>query len=200
MRLTLVCRRPAVSTIRTSDVAGARRLGRVVDDCGRVGPFTVPDQLSAGAAGPDLELIGRRGAKRVRGREQHLAAVRAQAVGQLPDRGRLPRPVHPEQHDHRGPRLEHERRGRAEGRDEDLPQRRSRRVRRADAGAHLFAEARDDGVRRPHAEIGLQQDLFELVVVRRVELSAQQVVEPRRQGLPRAREALPKLAEPSARP
>ena len=84
------------------DVAAARRRGldRVVGDGGRVSPALGPDEVRAGAAGPDLELLLGRGAERVCGGQEHGVIVLAELLRQLADRRRLPGPVDADDEDH----------------------------------------------------------------------------------------------------
>src|SRR5204863_2503790 len=59
------------------------------------------DHVGGSAFFPDLQLLDGGGAKRVGGAEQHGAAFGLVSLGELADRGGLPRPVHADHDDDR---------------------------------------------------------------------------------------------------
>ena len=65
----------------------------VVDDGTRIGARSVGNDRDAGTVRPDPELVDRRGAERIGGRQDHAAALGGVPAGQLADRRRLARPV-----------------------------------------------------------------------------------------------------------
>src|SRR6185295_340101 len=81
----------AAGRVDDGDVLAARgrRFDRVVGDRGRVAPALGADEVRVGALRPDLELLLRSGAKRVRRGDDHGAAVLVQVVRELADRRRL---------------------------------------------------------------------------------------------------------------
>ena len=89
IRLVLVCRRPAVSTITTSTprASAALRASKTTAAGSAPGPWRTHSH--ADALGPDLQLLHRRGAEGVAGRQQHLLALALEQVGQLGDAGGL---------------------------------------------------------------------------------------------------------------
>ena len=153
---SFVCRRPAVSTSRTStsravaDVtaSNATALGSA--------PRSWLDELRARPLGPDLELFAGGGAEGVRCGEADALALTHQAAGELADRRRLPRAVHPDdEHDVQAGRIEVDRTLRTEHR-EDLVAEEIDGIAVA-AGPHTFEQI-SGGL---WADVGLQQDLFE---------------------------------------
>ena len=72
-----MCRRPAVSTMTTSDATRGRRVQRVVDDRGRDPRRGVRDDRHVDAVGPRLELLDGRRPERVAGGQQDLGAALA---------------------------------------------------------------------------------------------------------------------------
>ena len=96
-----MCRRPAVSTITTSWPRARPASIASNDDRAGVRARLAADDLAAGALGPQLELLGGRGAEGVAGGEQHRAAqLLLEVPGHLPDRGRLAAAVHARHEDH----------------------------------------------------------------------------------------------------
>ena len=81
----------AAGGVDDDDVPAARRSGfdGVVGDRRRVSSALRADEIGLRPAGPDLELLLGRRAERVRGRDDHRAAVFVQVVRELPDRRRL---------------------------------------------------------------------------------------------------------------
>ena len=104
IRLPWVWSRPAVSMITTSAPRASAAVDRVEDDGARVAARLPLDDLGARALRPGLELLDRRRAVGVGGTDDRAPpkAGRHQ-VGELADRGRLARPVHADDHDHRRP-------------------------------------------------------------------------------------------------
>ena len=79
------------------------RLDRVERDGRRVGAARAADELGAGALGPDLELLLRRGAERVRGADEDAPAVLRELARELADRRRLAGAVDADDEDDGGP-------------------------------------------------------------------------------------------------
>ena len=71
----------------------SRRGDRIESETGGVGPGLARHEHSAGAVGPDFELLDGRGAERVAGGKHHAAALIAQSRRKLADRCRLARTV-----------------------------------------------------------------------------------------------------------
>src|SRR5581483_3030406 len=94
----------------------AARRDRVEGDRGRVGAALAADEAGAGAARPLLELLLGGGAEGVGRADRHLAAVLAELLRELADRGRLPGAVDADDEDHGGAVVDVERRRRAEDR------------------------------------------------------------------------------------
>ena len=67
------------------DAARTRRLQRIEDDRGRFRARLLRDDRHAVALGPGLELLTRRGAKGIAGREHDAAALGQQPMRQLAD-------------------------------------------------------------------------------------------------------------------
>ena len=82
-----------MSTIRTSHAPGQCPLAGVVGHAGRVGTGGASDDLAAGPLGPDGELVGGGGPEGVAGAEQDRVPLVPEPLGQLGDRGGLPRAV-----------------------------------------------------------------------------------------------------------
>ena len=101
IRFVCVCSRPAVSTTTTSRAARLGRRDGVEGDRSGVGAALRADEVRAGALRPDLELLLRGGAERVRGGQHDRAAGLLEAVGELADRRRLPRAVDADDEDDR---------------------------------------------------------------------------------------------------
>ena len=73
----------------------AKALAGVVGDAGWVGPGGAPDDLAAGAPGPDFKLVGGGRPERVAGTQHDRLALILEPLRQLGDRGRLARAVDP---------------------------------------------------------------------------------------------------------
>ena len=102
MRLSCVCRRPAVSMITTS--APRSRPCLIASKATAPGsePSRPRDDLAARALRPAGELLDGRGAERVGGAEHDLQPELAlQVPGELADRRRLAGAVDADGHDHR---------------------------------------------------------------------------------------------------
>src|SRR5947209_2077467 len=149
------------------DVDAARFRGAhpVEHDGRRIGALRAAHVLRARALRPHLELLGGRRAKRVRGNHHHALALRAQQRRELADRRGLAAPVDADDEDDRGLRLEIE---------PHLGQREKVLHVAAEALDHLIArlvavllgddaQRVDDLRRRRHAEVGLDEELLEVV-------------------------------------
>jgi hypothetical protein len=106
----------ATGGVDDDDVPAAlgRRLDRVVGDGRRIAAALAPDEVGLRPLGPDLELLLGRCAEGVRRAEDDGAAVLAQALGELADRGRLPSAVDADDEDDAGRAVEVEPAGLAE--------------------------------------------------------------------------------------
>src|SRR5262249_37701047 len=101
MRLDLVCRRPAVSTITTSAArALAAATASKTTAAGASPDFCLTTSV---ALRPDFELFDRSGTKRIRGAKHDAAFFLAQTVGELADAGGFARAVHSDDKDHARP-------------------------------------------------------------------------------------------------
>ena len=89
MRCVWVCRRPAVSAIKTSTLRAPRGLQAVEDDRGGLRAGLLGDDGHLVALGPDLQLLARRRAKGVAGGEHDAVAFGEQPVRQFADGGGL---------------------------------------------------------------------------------------------------------------
>ena len=169
MRLTLVWSRPAVSTSTSSTPRDRRGLHRVEHDRARVGTLLTADELHAEAVGPEPELLGRGGAERVGGRQQHTMALGLLAAGELGDGRRLADAVDTDEQPHvrshparaGAPAVPRRcRRAARRSRREQLGQlAASSRARRLPRAPDAFEEP----LRRRHADVGEEQRLLELV-------------------------------------
>ncbi len=105
-----------MSTITTSRPRAVAASSRVVGDGRRVAAALRADEVRARPLGPDLELLLRRRAVRVRRGDEDGAAVLRELRGELADRRRLARAVDADDEDHGGRVREVERRRLAEKR------------------------------------------------------------------------------------
>ena len=80
------------------DIARARRMQGIEQHRARIGAGFLPDDFGRGTFSPDLELLDRRGAKRIGGAQEHAAAFSLIAADQLTDAGGLPRPIDAHHH------------------------------------------------------------------------------------------------------
>src|SRR5262249_25559796 len=140
-------------------------LDRIEGNRGRVGAWRLLNHVDAGAIAPDLELFDRGGAKGVRGRDDHVAALGLEPGRQLGDRGGFPHTVNPHHHDDQ--RRLAGIRGRARGSLEDACDFRFERIAYdvgtaviAQPGTHRF----DDLQTGFDADIRSDQGLFETFV------------------------------------
>ncbi len=137
-------------------------------------PDSRSTKRSAGARRPNAQLVDRRGAKRVPRRQHHPAAVGGELRGKLADSGGLAGAVDADHQDHERPlaRVDVERPGDGEERPLDL------------GGKHaldfvgidslIVAPATDrlaNARRRAKAEVGLNEDILEIVERCGVELA-----------------------------
>ena len=156
-----------MSTITTSRPACERRLDGVEGDSRGIAAARRADVVGSGPLRPDLELLPRGGAKRVRRRDDDGAAVLAQPVGKLPDRRRLARTVDADdEHDAR-PVVDRQRPRLSEQRLDLLRQRCIELVEIAP-----LAQPLDERLGRGHAHVRSDQRLLEpfpRLVVERVE-------------------------------
>ena len=153
------------------DVARGGRLQRVEHDGGGIRAGRLANDVHADPRSPRLELLDRRGPKRVGGCQQHLLAVAAQLRGQLRAGRRLARAVDAEHQDDGRPMVEIEGLGRrcqhfgeksAEERSELLGSRHR-------AEHDLLARAVDEVGGERGAQIGRDQRLLQLRVERFVD-------------------------------
>ena len=91
--------------------ARLRRFDGVVGHCGGVAALLRADDVGLRPLGPDLQLLVRRGAKRVARGQDDREAVLAQLVGELADRRRLAGAVDPDDENHARPLVDGEARG-----------------------------------------------------------------------------------------
>ena len=96
--------------------ARARRLDCVVCNGRGIGAARRADEVGTRALGPDLELLLRRRAERVRRADEHRAAVLAELLRELADRRRLAGSVDADDEDHARAGVEREDRRAAEER------------------------------------------------------------------------------------
>ena len=102
IRLTRVCRRPAVSTSTGSRPLRLGRGDRIEHDRGRIGALSRADHVDAGALAQISELLDGRGAKRVGRADDRPSSLLLEHVGQLAHGGGLARAVDADdQHDRR---------------------------------------------------------------------------------------------------
>ena len=88
-----------VSALPAGRAAGRAATGRAAKFDGRgVAALGTADGVGPDPCAPGLQLVGRRGAERVGGAEEHAAAVGDEHPGQLAAGGRLAGPVHPDHH------------------------------------------------------------------------------------------------------
>jgi len=95
MRLTCVCRRPAVSTITTSKLFRPGLGAGVEGDAGRVAAALVLDNLAAQPLAPDGELLDGGGAEGVAGGHHHLLLLFRHHLASLAMDVVLPEPLTP---------------------------------------------------------------------------------------------------------
>ena len=158
IRLTRVCRRPAVSTRIGSRPLRLPRLDRVEHHGRRIGAFARADDVDAGALRPDLELLDGRGAKRVGGARRAAACPTLQQFASLPTVVVLPVPLTPTISMTcgvavRSRRLRHRREDRA-----DLVLDQSRRL---SPSPVCCLDGGDDPLGRGDADVGRDQQLLE---------------------------------------
>ena len=148
---------------------GADRLGalqRLVGKRAGIAAIGGADAVGARARGPDLELRHRGGAERVAGRDHDLAALAAEAFGELADGGRLAAAVHTDdQRDMRAARrIEREGPGhRRQDRGDVVGQRALDRVHLDLAFPFALAQLSHQLRRDAGAQIGGDQRLLEFV-------------------------------------
>ena len=80
-----------MTTFRATRTRGGERVEHYR---GRIGARFLLDQFQVGAARPHFELLDRRGAKGVGGRENYASTFFFQATGELADRGGFAGPIH----------------------------------------------------------------------------------------------------------
>ena len=149
---------------------GLRLLQRLEGEARGIRTLLAGDDLRAGALAPDLELLDRRGAEGVAGRQHHRFALRPELGRELADRRGLARAIDADHQDHerlfRGvdhQRLRHRRQDRL-----DL----ARQDRLHLGGLDLLvvaalADGLGDAGGGGEAEIGLDQDVLEILQRRR---------------------------------
>ena len=145
--------------------AGLRRLNGVEHHGGGIGSLLVFDDVHARALRPDGELVGRRGAERVRRREQNAVAFFLELGGKLADRRRLADAVNTDdEHDRRLRREQEHGVLHLEDAREDLHE----LLFHLRAGAQLLeldglAQLRDGLGRRLHAGVGEDERLLKVL-------------------------------------
>ena len=148
------------------DISRLRRRERIKQHRAGVRALDRADDLAVGTVRPDLELIRRRRAERIRRTQQHALALALQAVGDLADGRGLAHAVHADdQHDARLRREVERGIAHVQLFDEDLAQRLLDVVAALDAllvydVAQLFHRV----VRDRRAEVGQDQAVLQLVV------------------------------------
>ena len=102
IRCACVGSRPAVSASTTSipRALAALTASNITE---AASPAGLLDHRDVVALAPDHELLARRGAEGVAGRQEHRQALLLQPLGELADGGGLPGAVHAGQHDHERP-------------------------------------------------------------------------------------------------
>ena len=154
------------------DGGAARRSERVEREPGRVGALLARDDLRAGAAAPDLELIDRGCAERVAGRQHHAAAFGAKARRELADRGGLARAVDADDQNDERFRTGIDRQRSCDRREHLLDFAGEDRLHLVGGDRLLVARGRDgcdDASRRRDAEVGADEHVFQLCEHRGVE-------------------------------
>ncbi len=196
-------RRQASGGVRHDDIDIARVCGidRIENHRGGV-PRLLRDDGDVVALSPALQLLARRGAKGVAGRQQNRLAAFLKMIGQLADRGGFSGAVDADQHDDKGPlRIHCKRHGdRRQHVEQRGPQCAFQFMRFAKTAAPRFvAQALDQEFAGAHTDIGRQQGRFEFLKKRIVDFAAgKQVSEIGIQDLARARQPVTQAPSPAA--
>jgi hypothetical protein len=169
---------------------------------GRIGALLTSDDMRAGPFAPDLELLDRRSTEGVARSQHHRLALGPELGRELADRRRLARTVDPDHQDHE--RLfggvDHKRdRDGSQDRLDLTGQDRLHLLRLDLLVIAAFADRLGDAGGGREAKIGLDQDVFQVLQRRRIELAlGEEVADPGRQrrGCPRQPVAQP--APPAA--
>ena len=153
---------------------GARARDRVEGEARRVGAGLARDDRGAGAAGPDAQLLDRRGAEGVAGSQHHLEAVGRELGRELADGGGLAGAVDADDQDHKrlSARVDGERP--RDGLKRALDLGREDALDLVGADPLLVAPAGDrlaDARRRAEPKVGLDENVLEIVEGSGVELA-----------------------------